>query len=382
MASQRLPFPMPVLPVLRPRLPSAAAILPYLEAIDKRRWYSNHGPLVTQLEERLGSHFGFVDGGVVSTANATLGLAATLLARNVRAESFCLMPSWTFAATPHAARIAGMKPYFHDVDRQTWTLNPDEVVDTVKRTLWPIGAVIVVSPFGAPIDFEAWESFEDKAGIPTIVDAAAGFDSTQAARVPYVVSMHATKMLGAGEGGFVATTDPQLVERVRASCNFGFHDSRSAMLPAMNAKMSEYHAAVGLASLGIWPETRSRQLQIAEWYRQGIDRVEGVTLQPGYGKGWATSTTSVLLPAGSAAEISRVLEKSGIETRMWWGRGCHSQPAFAHCPRGPLPVTEDLGTRVLGLPHFPEMHKVDVERVVDALKHALPRRGLMLTSVV
>jgi dTDP-4-amino-4,6-dideoxygalactose transaminase len=143
------------------------------------------------------------------------------------------------------------------------------------------------------------------------------------------------------------------------------------MLPAMNAKMSEYHAAVALASLGMWPETRLRQLEIAGWYRQGIERVEGVTLQPGYGSGWATSTTSVLLPPGSVTEISRVLERSGIETRMWWGQGCHPQPAFTHCPRGPLPVTEDLGTRVLGLPHFPEMRKVDVERVVNALAEAV-----------
>src|SRR5258708_26999810 len=171
MASQRLPYPIPIdLPVLRPKLPSAMHILPYLEAIDERRWYSNHGPLVSGLEEQFIRHFGFADHTVVTTANATLGLAATLLARSVRPDSLCLIPSWTFAATPHAARIAGMTPYFHDVDRETWALNPGEVLDTLKRTLRPIGAGIVVSPFVAPVDSEACESSGNETGIPAICE--------------------------------------------------------------------------------------------------------------------------------------------------------------------------------------------------------------------
>jgi dTDP-4-amino-4,6-dideoxygalactose transaminase len=73
-----------------------------------------------------------------------------------------------------------------------------------------------------------------------------------------------------------------------------------------------------------------------------------------------------------------VLTEQGIETRQWWERGCHAQPAFAACPRDPLPVTESLGRRVLGLPHFPGMSREQVGIVVTALATALlgrhPRR--------
>src|SRR5258708_23822816 len=104
MASQRLPYPIPIdLPVLRPKLPSAIDILPYLEAIDERRWYSNHAPLVSRLEDQFIRHFGFADHTVVTTANSTLCLAATLLSRSVRPDSLCLIPSSPFSATPHAA---------------------------------------------------------------------------------------------------------------------------------------------------------------------------------------------------------------------------------------------------------------------------------------
>jgi dTDP-4-amino-4,6-dideoxygalactose transaminase len=357
------------MPVLRPRLPSAAEILPYLEEIDERRWYSNSGPLVIRLEEQLSRHLGGCN--VVTTANATLGLTAALQARRVPAGSVCLIPSWTFPATPHAARAAGMTVWFHDVDRLTWALNPDHVTETLKRMPRPVSAVIVVAPFGAPVDLKGWEEFQDHTGIAVIVDAAAAFDAARPSRIPIVVSLHATKILGAGEGGFVASTDSHFSERVRACCNFGFRGSRNAMLPALNSKMSEYHAAVALASLASWPKIRQQHEHVMEWYRRGIVRLERVSLQPKYGNGWVSATTSVLLPPRSRDRIGLDLLKSGIETRQWWGQGCHVQPAFMDCPRSTLAVTEELGRRVLGLPHFPDMQKRDVDAVMGVLSDAL-----------
>ena len=389
MASQRLPYPfarepaLPALarpskvqlPVLRPKLPSASELLPYLEEIDQRRWYSNSGPLVTRLEEQLSRRLGFSGSGVVTVANCTLGLTVALMARRVRGRSLCLMPSWTFAATPHAARAAGLTPWFHDVDRRTWALNPDEVIDSLKRMPHPVSSLVVVSPFGAPIDIKAWEEFENRTGIAVIVDAAAGFDTAQPSRIPFVVSLHATKILGAGEGGFIASTDSLFLERVKACCNFGFQGSRNAMVAALNAKMSEYHAAVGLASLTGWKQTRRQHAHLAEWYQEAVRRLDHVSLQPHYGHGWVSATTSIILPQRARDRVSGRLQKYGVETRLWWGEGCHRQPAFMDCPRGPLPVTEELGARVLGLPHFPDMQKHDVEFVVEGLSEALNTRA-------
>jgi dTDP-4-amino-4,6-dideoxygalactose transaminase len=146
------------------------------------------------------------------------------------------------------------------------------------------------------------------------------------------------------------------------------------MLPALNAKMSEYHAAVALASLKHWAFSRLQQSWIVESYRRGIASLSGVTLQPGYGSGWVGCTTSVVLLPGSREQISHDLLRSGIETRAWWGAGCHVQPAFADCPRGALPVTEDLGARVLGLPQFPDMREQDVDAVVVAVSRAISSR--------
>ncbi|HLK18285.1 MAG TPA: aminotransferase class I/II-fold pyridoxal phosphate-dependent enzyme [Bryobacteraceae bacterium] len=382
MATQRFQFPLPdelrasrsapaLLPVLKPQLPLAANLLPYLEQIDQRRWYTNAGPLVTRLEERLSRRIGFENAGAVTAANATVAMTVALLARRIPAGSLCIVPSWTFVATPHAVRAAGLIPWFHDVDRRTWALNPDEVEETLRHANQPVAALVVVSPFGAPLNLESWQKFEDRTGIRVVVDAAAGFDTVRPSGIPLVVSLHATKILGAGEGGFVCSTDTRFLERFRAGCNFGFQGERIAMLPALNAKMSEYHAAVGLASLEQWRETRQQHARIMAWYREILPHVDRVSLQPGYGNGWVSATTSVILPAKSLSRIAAQLRAAGVESKTWWGEGCHCQPAFIDCPRTGLPVTEELGSRVLGLPHFPEMQRQDVERVSATLADAV-----------
>jgi dTDP-4-amino-4,6-dideoxygalactose transaminase len=368
--------------VLRPKLPSFTQLAPYIRAIDEGRLYSNAGPLSTRLQNALSRLLGCPEDTIITAASGTAGLTAALLALDLPSDSICLMPSWTFAATPHAALAAGMKPWFLDVDRRTWALNPANVRQWIARHRIKAGAIVVVSPFGAPIDITAWEWFQRQTGISVIVDAAAGFDTVRFSSLISVVSLHATKVFAAGEGGFVVAPNSDIRERIRACGNFGFSGSRIAQSRAINSKMSEYHAAVALASLDIWPAARLRHLQLALWYRQALSKIPGVHLQPGYGDGWACGTTNVFLESDSPERISKLLLRSGIETRMWWGSGCHAQPAFATYDRDEMPETEYLASRVLGLPHFVDMHKSDVSRVATNLAMALSseERGKLRAS--
>lgn len=326
------------------------------------------------MQAELGRHIGCAENRLLTLSSGTAGLTAALLALGLPEDSVCLMPSWTFAATPHAALAAGMRPWFHDIDGRTWALNARDVGETLAQGLCPAKAVVVVSPFGAPLDMTSWQHFQRETGVAVIVDAAAGFDTVRPSSVISVVSLHATKILAAGEGGFAVAPTLEIRDRMMACCNFGFAGSRSAERRAINAKLSEYHAAVALASLDGWPAARLRHLQITEWYRQAIGRLPGISLQPGYGEGWVTGATNIALESGCAESVSRAMPREGIETRMWWSQGCHVQPAFANCSRGELPVTESLAARVLGLPHFPEMTKEDVESVATALRKARMER--------
>ena len=363
----------PAIPVARPLLPSADALLPYLRRIDQTRIYGNMGPLTRELEERLAQHFSLPSGSVATVANATLGLTLALQALGIRPGSLCLMPAWTFAASGHAAVAAGLRPYFLDVDADDWCINPTSVMSAISRLgADQIGAVMPVAPFGGRVNTAAWDVFYEQTRIPVVIDAAAAFDSVQPGLVPAVVSLHATKVLGAGEGGFVISRDRQIVIDVQRRANFGFYGAREARVPATNAKMSEYSAAVGLASLDCWPETRAQWATTAMTYRKILAASPEITVMPGL-NGVVSSTFLVQVDAslGSVGSLAMDLARVGIATRRWWGNGQHEEHAFISYGRDQLPVTTVLGRQTIGLPCSRDLTRREIVNVCTGITTAL-----------
>jgi dTDP-4-amino-4,6-dideoxygalactose transaminase len=358
---------MHTIPVMRPMLPAAERLFPYLKEIDTARIYSNFGPLALSFERRLAAHFDLPETAVATVANATLGLALALLAQQVRPGALCVLPAWTFIASAHAVRLAGLVPYFVDVDARTWAIDAASTADLISRAPAQVGAVMLVVPFGQPIDLAAWDGFRANTGIPVVIDAAAGFDSLVPSEMPAVVSLHATKALGIGEGGFVLSTDQSLIKEIRTRANFGFRTERTAVVPAMNAKLSEYHAAVGLAALDEWPQARSEWEAVAGAYRRALPESNRVRFQDGFGESWVSSTCNLSLADFAAAQVERVLANARIDSRSWWGHGAHAHPATAACPHNALPATEKLVRSIIGVPLYRDMTGADVGRVADCI---------------
>lgn len=360
---------MVTIPVMRPRLPSVKTLAPYLEKIDSGRIYSNFGPLSDAFEDRLSARYALSNGTVSAVANATLGLTLALAAQDARPGTLCVMPAWTFVASAHAAVMAGLTPYFVDVDAETWALDPQEVANGLAQAPGPVGAVMPVAPFGRPIDIAAWERFRARTGLPVVIDAAAGFDALTPGAVPAVVSLHATKILGTGEGGFVVSTDAAFKQQIRARSNFGFAGTREAMMLAANAKFSEYHAAVGLAALDEWDETRDQWLAVARNYRIALSASNQIGYQLGNGRDWIATTW--VLSFVDADRVEAALAKAGIETRRWWGQGAHAHKATMKFPRTSLPRTAALARSTLGLPFYRDLGYEQVQQIADIVATAL-----------
>jgi dTDP-4-amino-4,6-dideoxygalactose transaminase len=358
---------MPKVPIMRPQLPVAERVVEYLRRIDAARFYSNFGPLACALEDRLGQRYGLGAGTVTTVANATQGLALALAAQGAKRGALCAMPAWTFIASAHAAVNAGLVPWFVDVDADTWALDPAAVRDALAHAPGLVGAVMPVAPFGQPVDVAAWDEFRAATGLPAVIDAAAGFDALVAGATPAVVSLHATKVLGTGEGGFVVSTDAALVRHVRKASNFGIDPDRRAAFAATNAKMSEYHAAVGHAALDQWAEDRAQWMAVAKAYRGAVDGSNRVRFQDGFGETWVASTCVLRAADGAQARIEGAFAAAGIETRHWWGRGAHAHPATAPFPRTPLPVTEALADSTFAVPFYRDLGSADIEGTVKIM---------------
>jgi dTDP-4-amino-4,6-dideoxygalactose transaminase len=250
-------------------------------------------------------------------------------------------------------------------------LTPETVERAVERVPGALVAAIPVCPFGAMPDLAAWRALREATGVKVLIDAAAAFDALAEADPPVCVSLHATKVLGVGEGGYFATTDPELFERFKRLTGFGFYGTRESPFPSTNAKLSEYAAAVGLAAMDEWSSERLRYLRASQHLRIALMGQPEVRFQPGWGADWVTSVCVVGLPEGWAGAVEVVLAAEGVETRRWWGDGCHRSPAFMDCPRDQLPVTDMLAASTIGLPFAVDLAAEDVERLASALGTAL-----------
>lgn len=366
--------PTAPLPVMRPKLPAAAQVLPYLEEIDANRWYSNFGPLTQSFEARLAAHFGSGSGSVLAVANGTLGLMLSLQAVAPLPGDLCMLPAFTFSASASAVIAAGLVPWFVDVDPESWALEPAQAREYLKDAPGRVAAVMPVSVFGRPVNPADWDKFSAETGIPAVIDGAASFDAAQVGRSPVMISLHATKVFGVGEGGLILSRDKELLSRIRSLSSFGFSldpaknaDGRAALVPGTNGKFSEYAAAVGLAGLDGWTATRSRFFALRDEYLWVMADLPGLKPQPGGREPWTSATINFETPGKSAKDLIASLALSGIEARRWWGNGCHAAPAFAACPQAPLPVTNRLVDSVIGLPFYIDMTREEILRVKNAV---------------
>ncbi len=363
----------PRIPLMRPLLPTADQLLPYLRQIDESRWYSNFGPMVDAFETRLAAMLGLTKDNLVCVTSGTIGLVLSLRAQEPAPDSYCLMPSWTFVASANAVRWAQMRPWFLDVEEATWMLTPERARAALDDVDGPIGAVMPVSAFGAPVDVAGWDAFRAETGIPVIIDAAAAFDGAQFGEAPLVISLHATKVLGIGEGAFIASRDLEFAARVRSLSNFGFVSRQESELEGINAKVSEYAAAVGMAALDRWSLVRAAFSRATQHYQEAFADMPRVSLAPGLSETHVRSTLSMRLADPCADRMMSDLAAAGIASRQWWGKGCHIMGAFKTMPRAPLPVTEMLARSVVGLPFSQDIRVDEICDVRDAVERALSR---------
>lgn len=367
----------PVVPVLRPLLPPAEHVLPYLRRIDETRIYTNWGPLTAELESRLCDRFGIAPGGVASAASGTHALVGAILAaagRPTTERPLAILPSFTFVATAVAAEEAGYEVALVDVDPKTLAVDPSRLFDGL---LARAGVVIPVAPFGIGVPQEPWLELRRRTGCQVVIDGAASFEQLERApqsfvgEIPVALSFHATKTFACGEGGAVVTTDLDLAQDVVGALNFGFRGTREAVSGSINGKMSEYHAAVALASLDVWDETQSVVRAVSEAYRdafRAIGFLDRLRVAP------EIASCYVLFEAADETEATVLREglaDRAVDTRIWYGGGVHTHAHFAASSSEPLPNTDLIAPRLVGLPTAPDLPGDAVRHVAEAVAAVL-----------
>lgn len=349
--------------VMRPYLPPFEDYTAYLEGVYERVWLTNDGPLVRELERRLAVHWGVPH--VVLVANGTLALE--LAARALDIEGPVLTTPFSYLATPMALGRAGLAYAYADIEREHLNLDPAAVRTALAEGAF--GGVVPVHVYGNPVD-AAVDQAARAAGAKLLFDAShcaaawSGGEALVARGDASAVSLHATKLLHAVEGGAVVTHDRAVRDRVAALRNFGQDDNGAVLHSGGNAKMSEVHAAMGLAVLDHFDAIVAHRRRLAARYAERLPADIQIL--------WATDAhpaayQPILLPTEAAVErVQSALGAAGFETRRYfWPALGRIRVLEAPMAADGLANADYLAARVLCLPLHTELEEAHVTRITD-----------------
>jgi dTDP-4-amino-4,6-dideoxygalactose transaminase len=350
------------------------ALLRHTADIYDRRWLTNNGPLVQELEARIARRLGVRH--CVAMCNGTIALEIAIRALGLKGE--VIVPSWTFVATAHALHWQAITPVFADIDPATHNLDPD----AVRRMITPrTSGIIGVHLWGRPAKVAALQAIADEHGLQLLFDAAHGFDCRHGARKLggfgrcEVLSFHATKVFNTFEGGAVTTDDDALAETMRLMRNFGFKGYDNVIHPGTNGKMPEINAAMGLVNLNALPDFIAANRRNHEAYAAAFADIEGVRLlrydeadDPNYQ--YVVIEVDPTFPA-SRDHIVEALQAENILARKYFWPGCHRmQPYRDLYPHAGLllPNSETVANRVVVLPSGPSLPENAITTVASVLR--------------
>jgi dTDP-4-amino-4,6-dideoxygalactose transaminase len=352
-------------PFIRPSVPAPEEWLPDLEDSYDVGWFSNRGPALQAFEQDLAERFGRP---ATAVANATVGLTAVLLALDLRGR--IVLPAFTFPATACAVQLAGCEPVFCDVDEETWELDPAALKETLSGD---VAAVIHVRAFGLCRYLTEVEAVCAGAGVPLVVDSAAGLggrttagDQIGHAGVCEVFSLHATKPFAVGEGG-VVLGDADVIDAVRRTSNFGLADG-DVVSRGLNAKMDEFAAGRARAMLRRLDAEIEGRARHAAAYREALDHeLVAHPVDPG-APPWQTYPVQ-LLDADARPALFDALTARGVEVRAYYAPALHESTAFSAAVR--LPVSERLSRSMVCLPNYGNPTEDEVAELTGLIAESL-----------
>jgi len=368
------------LPLIRPNPPKLSELQQELLALEASGVFTNNGPIVRRFEDALIERmFGGI-GACLAVSSATIGLMIAIRAAmwdQGDARRYALMPSFTFAATAHAAIWAGLRPMLCDIDPESWLADMQQVEALLARHHQEIAVMVPYATFGRSLDMDRYHWLSRQYEVPLVVDAASslgtidedGLNAGTGTPGAFVYSMHATKTFATAEGGVVYSADVAFIDRLRVMSNYGFEHGRSATMPGLNAKISEVGGLMALAKLDQIDAIAEHRAELAAQYHTFlpeygfqplVDHRQAMQFMP-------LTLPSVLMPYRT--EIIAKLAECGIGAGTYFSPHLAQQPYFqAECSYGALPMSDDVGGRIIALPITDMMSVADVKRACIAFR--------------
>lgn len=360
-----------MIPVNKPYLPAFDKYTKYLERVYEKAWLTNNGPLVQELKTRLEEYLGVKN--LLPVANGTLAMQLAYKVFELKGEA--ITTPFTFIASSSSLAWEGITPRFADVDALSYNLCPHA---TAKLVTANTSAIVPVHVYGNPCDVHAFAELGRQQNLKVIYDAAHAFGIKVAEQSVLnfgdaaTLSFHATKVFHSVEGGAVIFNNSDDYERAILMTNFGI-DTKTGQITdsGINTKMSEMHAAMGLAVLDNINSIMQHRVALFEQY---CFQLRDVVALPSWHQQANTNGAYMPVTFANPEQCSMVLDRlarQSIMARRYFSPSLNQLSQYSKNGADVCPVSESLASRTLCLPLYYDLSAEDVSTITNAVKRAM-----------
>jgi dTDP-4-amino-4,6-dideoxygalactose transaminase len=354
--------------VTKTYLPPLNEYIEILKRAWNKSWITNNGELVQELEQKLKDYLS-VD-QLFFCSNGTVVLQIALKALNITQE--VITTPFSYVATANSILWEGCKPVFVDIEPSTFCIDTSKIESAITEKTQ---AILATHVYGIPCDVEAIEIIAQKYGLKVIYDGAHAFGVMYKGRplLSYgdinTCSFHATKLFHTVEGGCIICRDGILADKILLYRQFG-HIGENYFSMGINAKNSEFHAAMGLAILPQIEEIIYRRKKISELYSSLLNMnklsTPKITADTSYNYAYYPV---IFEQEKNVLEVKEALLQNGVSARRYFYPSLNQLPfvnEYQSCA-----ISESISKRVLTLPLYYDLADKDIERIVEIINQHL-----------
>ena len=349
--------------------PSLAPLEEYsalLESVWETGILTHNGPLLKRLEHELSEILNIKN--FLAVTNGTLAIQMAIKALELQGE--IITTPFTWIATISAIKWENCVPIFCDIDSETLNIDPSKIEALItEKTV----AIMPVHVFGNPCDVDAIDLIAKKHNLKVIYDAAHAIGSTYQGKsiLEYgdisATSLHGTKLFNTAEGGGCITINETLHEKLKRIRFFGHDDQKQIVEDGFNGKLTEVHAALGIANLKYFDEVLLDRKIKYNLYRQAFNSCSQVSFQKNkFGEMNFSYFPIVFDSEETLLNVEHALNEENVFPRRYFYPSVNTYTNVVEYQS--MPVSEDISKRILCLPLYWKLSRENIIDIIDIVK--------------
>ena len=351
-----------MIPVTQPFLPKQEEYHQQISQLWESKWITHNGVLVQELEQKLIEYLNVESLYFVN--NGTLALQLALKALDITGE--VITTPFSFVATTHSIIWENCVPVFVDISPNNFCIDPHKIEEAITDKT---EAIMATHVYGIPCDVEKIDEIARRHNLKVIYDGAHAFNVKYKGKSVFeygdinTLSFHATKVFHTVEGGgIICNGDVQLKEKVSLLRSYGYNE-KEFLYVGINAKNTEFHAAMGLCNLKHITENIAKRKKIFELYHSIIDKeLQGISIPKDIEFNYAYYPI-ILNEEKNLLRVQKTLNENNIQTRRYFHPSLNKLPYIKNSIS--CPISEDISSRVLCLPLFSDLCLDDAKRIAN-----------------